>query len=286
MSKSKFPLLLITALILIWGASWPIYKLSVPYIPPLFFAGIRALGGGILLTAFLWKIRHELHFKKYWILYVASALLNTAFFLGFQTTGLNYLPGGMFSVLVYLQPVLVGILSWIILKEKMTPIKFLSLFIGFGGVALVSMSSLEQSFNGRGIILALATALFWAAGVIVIKGFSSDANPYWIVSMQLLIGGSCLLGTSFFSESISDIQWNLPVVIGIAFGVTIGLPLTYLIYYKLIREGEAGKVAASTFLVPIVAVLLGVLFLGEPLTLMMAIGILLVVISVFTVNRT
>ncbi|MEK4229956.1 DMT family transporter [Solibacillus sp. FSL H8-0538] len=286
MSQSKNSLLLITVLILIWGASWPIYKQSVPYIPPLYFAGIRALGGGLLLSALLWKIRHELHFKKNWLLYVVSAILNTALFIGLQTKGLNYLPGGMFSVLVYLQPVLVGVLSWLFLKEKMTPIKFFSLIIGFTGVAIVSISNLEQSFNWVGISLALATAFFWAAGVIVIKGFAGDANPYWIVSMQLLIGGSLLLGASFMTETITNVEWNLPVIIGISFGVTVGLPLSYLIYYKLIREGEASKVATSTFLVPIIAVLISVLFLGESLNITMSFGIILVAISVFSVNRT
>ena len=66
MKKKNQSLIYIALLVLIWGASWPIYKVSVPYITPLFFAGIRAFGGGLLLTIIIWKIRDQLNIKKNW----------------------------------------------------------------------------------------------------------------------------------------------------------------------------------------------------------------------------
>ena len=100
-------------LVVVWGASWPIYKLALPYTPPLLFAGIRATIGGILLGVLLFKRRDKINWNKNWKLYVISALFNTFLFFGIQTVGLNYLPGGLFSILVYFQPVLLGLFAWI-----------------------------------------------------------------------------------------------------------------------------------------------------------------------------
>lgn len=103
---------LLVCLILVWGVSWPIYKNAVPYMPPLLFAGFRAFVGGVLLFLFILKRWHLLRFKENWLFYLISATLNITFYLGIQTVGLNMLPGGLFSVLVYFQPVLLGLLSW------------------------------------------------------------------------------------------------------------------------------------------------------------------------------
>ncbi|MED3660910.1 DMT family transporter [Ureibacillus terrenus] len=114
MTENKYPLvsyILLALLIIIWGVSWPIYKHGVQFMPPLLFAGIRSFIAGTLLFLFAWKLRHHIRFKKHWKLYVISAILNNVLYLGLQTVGMIYLPGGLFSVLVYIQPVILGILS-------------------------------------------------------------------------------------------------------------------------------------------------------------------------------
>lgn len=285
MKKKNQSLIYIALLVLIWGASWPIYKVSVPYITPLFFAGIRAFGGGLLLTIIIWKIRDQLNFKKNWFVYMGAAIFNTVLYLSLQTIGLNYLPGGMFSILVYFQPVLLGLLAWLILKEPMTVQKLFGLLLGFVGIAVVSIDGISSSFQIIGIVLALLTAFFWAFGIVFVKKYADHVNSYWVVAMQLMIGGAILLIWSFSTENLSTIVWNRYVISSILFGITLGLTFAYLIYYKLIREGEASKVGAATFLVPIVAVLISVIFLGETLTATMVCGILLVLISIRIVNR-
>lgn len=287
MAKSRNNVMLMTLLILIWGACWPTYKSATPYIPPLFYAALRSLGGGLLLALFLWNIRDQIQFKKNWKIYSISALFNAVLFLGIQTVGLNYLPGGLFSILVYFQPVIVGILSWLMLKEVMTPLKLAGLFLGFIGVLVVSYGSITLSFQWIGILLAFLTAFSWAFGVVYIKKYGSQVNAYWIVSMQFIIGGFFLLIGSLLTEDVTTTIWNGYVIVSSLFGITVGLPATYLIYYKLIREGEASKVATYTFLVPIVASFVGVVGFGEPmLSSWILLGILFVGTSIITVNRT
>ncbi|MBM7666068.1 drug/metabolite transporter (DMT)-like permease [Solibacillus kalamii] len=272
------------ALILIWGASWPINKLAVPYSPPLLYAGQRALLGGILLTVIIWKTRKRVNWRENWKKYCIGAFFNTILFFGLQTAGLLYLPSGLFSVLVYFQPILLGLFAWLLLGESLSPVKILGLFLGFVGVAVVSVDGLTVHVSAIGVTLGLLTAVSWAFGVIYVKKISKEVDAYWMVALQCIIGGVFLLGTGSVFESWSAIEWNRNYLSGLSFGATIGIPLAYILYYNLVNAGEASKVGSYTFLIPIVAVLLGVLFLGETVTYSLVIGMLLVAISIYFVN--
>ncbi|MFH7519326.1 EamA family transporter, partial [Pseudomonas syringae group genomosp. 7] len=73
------------------------------------------------------------------------ALFNTVIFQGVQIIGLQFLPSGLFSVIVYLQPVLVVLLAWLWLKESLTKSKISGMLLGFLGVVVVSF----ESFTGH-----------------------------------------------------------------------------------------------------------------------------------------
>ncbi|MBO1001919.1 DMT family transporter [Pseudogracilibacillus auburnensis] len=281
LSKSTLMLLL---LILIWGASWPIYKLAVPYTPPLLFAGMRAFFGGILLAIFIWKSRNEIQWRKNWQNYCISAFFNTILFFGLQTVGLNYLPAGLFSVLVYCQPILLGLFAWLILGEYLSGIRIVGLCIGFIGIIVASTDGLTTYVSVIGVTIALLTGSSWAYGVIFVKKVSRKMNAFWMVSMQSIIGGATLIGSGTIFESWSEITWNISYIFGLVFGMTMGIPLAYIIYYTLVNQGEASKVGSATFLVPIISVILGVIFLGETLTYKLFIGMILVGISIYLVN--
>lgn len=275
---------LLATLIIIWGASWPIYKFAVSLMPPLLFAGVRAFIGGLILLFIAWKNRHLLNFKKNWVYYVISTILNIVFYLGIQTVGLIYLPGGLFSVLVYFQPVLLGILAWYYLGEDMTISKIAGLIIGFVGIIFVSVDGLIIHLSAIGVILALATALSWAIGVIYVKKNRHNVNSYWMVVMQLIIGGAVLLIGGFATEDIHAIVWNKGLIFSLIWGTTAGMAVAQVIYYKLMNEGEASKVGAFTFLVPILSVFISAWFLNESITMNLFFGMLLVGISIYLVN--
>lgn len=276
---------LLVFLILVWGVSWPIYKNAVPYMPPLLFAGFRAFVGGVLLFLLILKRWHLLRFKENWLFYIISATLNITFYLGIQTVGLNMLPGGLFSVLVYFQPVLLGLLSWWFLKEDMNLLKIFGLILGFIGIFFVSVDGLTIHLSVLGVILALATALSWAIGVVYVKKNKLRIDAYWMVVMQLIIGGATLLIAGGFTERITDIVWNGDLIFTLIWGSTLGMPIAQFIYYKLMNEGEASKVGAFTFLVPILSVIVSSIFLGEAITFKLFIGMILVGGSIYLVNR-
>ncbi|MBD8025394.1 DMT family transporter [Ureibacillus sp. Re31] len=275
---------LLTLLIVIWGVSWPIYKNGVSFMPPLLFAGVRAFISGIILFFIAWQNRRFLQFRKNWQYYVISATLNIVLYLGIQTVGLIYLPGGLFSVLVYFQPVLLGILAWLFLGEGMTITKIIGLILGFVGILLVSIDGLTIHLSIIGVTLALATAFVWASGVVYVKKNKERVDPYWMVVMQLIIGGSVLLLAGFIIEDVQLISWNGELISSIIWGSTAGMAIAQFLYYKLINEGEASKVGAFTFIVPIISVIISSIFLDENITVNLFFGMLLVGTSIYLVN--
>lgn len=274
----------IASLVFIWGISWAIYKMALAYTPPILFAGMRSLIGGVLLAICLLPKWKKINWRENWPKYCISAVLNTLFFYGIQTVGLVYLPGGLFSVLVYFQPILIGLFAWMWLGERMTWIKIMGLTLGFLGIVSVSADGFTGQVSAIGVVLGLLTALTWAFGVIYVKKESAKVDSLWMVAMQSLLGGAVLTVMGAGLENWSDIVWNTQYLIGLGYGSTFGVPIAIAIYFSLVNAGEASKVAAFTFLVPLIAVITGTIFLDEPITYTLLAGLLLIVVSIYLVN--
>lgn len=276
--------ILLALLILIWGASWSVNKMALDYTPPLIYAAIRGILGGLFLSVFILHSWKKIQWRQHWQKYLISSFVNVTCFFGIQTIGLIYLPGGLFSVLVYFQPVLVGIFAWLWLGEEMSWKKFIGFILGFFGIFVISAEGITGSISIIGVLLALLTALSWALGVIYVKKVGTEVDGMWMVVFQSFLGGGMLLVFGSFFESWSQVEWTLPYVGAVLFGSTLGIPVAYVIYYHLIYSGEASKVAAFTFLVPVVSVIISSIFLKESLTLSLLVGLFLIAISISLVN--
>lgn len=276
---------LIAALVLIWGLSWPVYKIALAYTPPVLFAGMRTFLGGLALGFVALPRWRNIRFRANARIYFVSAFFNVFLFFGLQTIGLTYLPGGLFSVIVYFQPVLVGVLAWLWLGESMSIPKIAGLILGFLGVAAVSVDGLTGKVSALGAILALFTAISWAFGTVYLKKEGQTADPLWLIAFQSTIGGAFLSGIGFTVESWSEIVWNVPYLSGLLFGSILGVPTAWVVYFTLVRSGEASKVTASTFLVPVISVVSGTLILHEPFHALLLLGLALIVLSIWLVNR-
>lgn len=283
--SGKKSTLMLVVLVLTWGISWSIYKMALAYSPPILFAGLRSLIGGVIFAAFLIPKARKLQWRSNWRRYVISALLNTAGFYGLMNLGLSYLPGGLFSVIVYFQPILIGLFAWMWLGERMTVLKVVGLVLGFVGILAVSADGFTGDLSIVGIGIGVLTALCWALGVIYVKKESKSVDAMWMVAIPSIIGGIVLTLIGTFTESWADVAWNGTYWAGLGFGATFGVPISFGIYYTLVNQGEASKVAAFTFLVPLIAVLAGSVFMNEPFTYSLFVGLALIVLSIYFVNR-
>ncbi|MBX5436112.1 MAG: DMT family transporter [Alicyclobacillaceae bacterium] len=284
MSRWK-SVVLVAFLVFVWGVSWAIYKVALHYTPPVLFAGMRTLLGGLVLAIVAVSMKRPIRLRACWHIYLVSSFFNAMLFFGLQTVGLTYLPEGLFSVLVYLQPVLVSVLAWLWLNESLPAGKIAGLICGLAGVAVTSSGSFSGALSWTGVMLGLATGLSWAFGTVYLKRNEGRVDLIWLVSIQFMLGGSILTSIGIGVESWASIVWNGVYVFALIFGGLFGVAATWITWFTLLQSGEASKVSASTFLVPLVAVSSGCLFLHEPVTWRLLVGLVCIAVSIFLVNR-
>lgn len=280
----KMTLWLVIFLVTIWGINWPLTKLVLPDVPPLLFSGLRTLIGGLILLGFAMKHVERLKWKRNMKIYAVLAVLNIIGYYGLQTIGIGYLPAGLFSTIVFLQPILLGLFSWLWLGEKMNTLKVVGLILGFAGVAVISSGGLEGNLSLTGIGFALASSLCWALGTIYMKKNNQQLDSLWTVTMQLLIGGVVLMIAGSSTESWSDIQWTpsfIEVLLFISLFVIAG---GWMVYFKLIDSGEVSTVGTYTFMIPVLSNIFSIWILSESITLSLLIGLVMIACSIALVN--
>jgi drug/metabolite transporter (DMT)-like permease len=216
--------------------------------------------------------------------YSLLTALNVLLFFGLQTAAIGLLPSGLAAVLIYLQPVLVGVLAWWLIDEPMTGAKIVGLLLGFAGIVVVSGGAFAGQVSPLGVGLAVTGALAWALGTIVFKATNGRVDPWWAVALPFLVGGTLLTLVGLVVEG-PDIAWSLRFVVALAFAGLVGTALAWSLWFGLVAAGEAGRAASFIFFAPLVGVVVGAVLLDETLTASLLAGAALVVLGVYLVNR-
>lgn len=271
-------------LVLAWGSTFASVKIGLESAPPLVFAGIRALMGALILVPVALVREGAPRVSDTWQWHGLLGVTNIAGFFALQTLALLALPSGLTAVLIYLQPVLVGLLAWRLLGESMRPTKAVGLLLGFGGIVVVSAGAIRGDLSGHGILEAVGAAVAWAVGTIAFKPAVPRLGAWWTVAGAFTVGAVLLLAIGLPLEGW-QITWSWRFVGALLYTGLIGTTLAWVLWLRLLVSGEASKVATYIFFVPLVSVLIGALFLGESVGVPLAVGAALVAAGVYLVNR-
>jgi O-acetylserine/cysteine efflux transporter len=284
--KRRYAVLAFAVLVLFWGSAFSVVKVGLEYSPPMIFAGLRTLVGGlaILLVAVVWG--GSPHLKRDWPIFLLLAAFNVGFFFGFQTLAILHLPSGTAAVLEYLQPMLVGLLAWMILGESLSLAKIVGLVLGCSGIMAVSSGSIFGNISPAGVAFGASSAFSWALGTVFFKRYEARISTMWAVAIPFVIGGMVLTLLGLWIESWSEVSPTAALFASLAYVSLVEIALAWLIWFGLVRTGEASRVAVYVFLVPLVSIVIGAIFLNERLTSSLLIGTFLIVTGIYTVNRS
>ncbi len=186
-----------------------------------------------------------------------------------------------------MQPILVGLLAFLMLGEPLSAAKVTGLALGFSGVVTVSVGSFSEASLGTplGVAFGLGSALSWALGTVFFKRYGERLSMLWAVAVPFLLGGIVLTSLGLALESFSEITWNRTFVASWLYSGLIGTALAWMLWLGLVRAGEASRVAAYVFFVPLFSVLLGALFLDEAVGPLLLLGATLVVTGIYLANK-
>lgn len=287
LADRRFAVLAFALLVVFWSSAFGVIKISLEYASPVLFAGTRTLLCGVVmaLVALVWGGRPN--FGRDWPVYVLLAAFNVVLFIGAQSFTVLYLASGTAAVVIYLQPILVGLLAFLFLGEPLSTAKVTGLLLGFAGVVVVSAGSMSGEALGTplGIAFGVGSAVSWALGTVYFKRYGERLSMLWAVAAPFTIGGVVLTAVGLVLEPFSEISWNAIFVAGWLYTSLVGTALAWVLWLGLVRAGEASRVSAYVFIVPVVSVLLGALFLEETLSPLLLVGAALVVSGIYLVNK-
>ena len=115
LAERRYAVLAFALLVAFWGSTFAIVKVGLGYSPPVLFAGTRTLlcGAVMMFAALAWGGKPNL--RRYWPVYMLLAAFNVVLFMGLQTLTILYMPSGSAAVVIYLQPILVGLFAFLML---------------------------------------------------------------------------------------------------------------------------------------------------------------------------
>ena len=287
LSDRRFAVAAFVFLVVFWGTSFPVIKVGLGYSPPALFAGVRTLLCGLMVlpAALVWGGSANL--RRDWAVHLLLAAFNVVGFMGLQTLTILYMPSGPAAVVIYVQPILVGLLAYLFLGEELSAAKVAGLLLGFFGVVAVSVGSFSGASLGTplGVVFGLGSAVSWTLGTVYFKKYGERLSITWAVAAQFMLGGIFLTGFGLVLEPVSEISLTGTFVASLLYVAVAGTALAWLLWLGLVRVGEASRVAAYVFFVPLVSILIGVLFLNEALSLWLLAGAALIVLGTYLVNR-
>ncbi len=274
----------VVLLVLAWGSTFAAVKIGLDSVPPILFGGMRSVLGGGLMVVLAFARSGVPRLRDTWPAYAVLTLLNVVLFFSLQTLAIMELPSGLAAVLIYLQPVLTGVLATPLLGESLTWLKIVGLLVGFSGIVVVSAGALEGHVSGLGVGYAVSGALVWSLGTIAFKRYADRVDVWWAVALPFLVGGIVMSLAGGIVEGTA-IEWSSQFVVAFVYASVIGTAMSWSLWFGLVGSGEAGRVASYIFFVPIVALITGGLVLGETLGASLLIGAALVIVGVYLVNR-
>ncbi len=273
---------------LIWGGSFFFARIAVEYVPPLTLVLLRVLLAAAALHLYL-HARNGLYVLLWqrWRSFIALGVLNNVIPFTLIFLGQTQIGAGLAATINATTPLwTVIIANRLTNDEKMTVPKIAGCLLGLVGTGVLIGPA---ALTGLGAPVWAQLAI---VGASISYGFAAilgrrfgDLPPVVTATGQLTAASMVMLPLVL----IIDQPWNLPlppagVVLAIIMLAVVSTSLAYILYFRIIRDAGATNASIVTLLVPPSAILLGVLFLGERLSLEAMLGLLLIASGLVTID--
>lgn len=255
---------------LIWGSTYLVNALLIPVVPPLLLTGLRFLtAAGLLLPIALLPGSKWSGWKK-----SSTAIALGMLFQGIGSGGsvwaLKFVPSGMEALIIATQPLVIILMIWLLHKERPRKEVFLGCLIGMAGTSLLVAGADWEGKPGMwlGLLVTFISLVSWAWGSLLLPQLGLPENPLELLGFQMLGGGFFCIGMEWIFQGELKVEWSvirLEVVMGFLYLVVFGAVATNLAYNYLLRNTTATMASTYSYVNPVIALILGSIFLKEPL---------------------
>jgi drug/metabolite transporter (DMT)-like permease len=272
--------LLFSAIALIWGTPYLLIRVAVRELDPVVVVCARAaIGAGALLPLAAWR-KMARPLRRAWRALLLFSLIHMVGAFLLISYGEQHVASSLTSLLLAANPLLVALLALRFeASERVTPARLLGLLIGL--VGLLVLLGFDVAGDGEqwlGALLILLAALGYAVSTLLLK-----RPPLVELPKPGLAAAECAITTvALLPLALARLPRRAPSPAALVSVLALGLICTALalpVFFALIKEVGASRAAVNSYLNPAVAVLLGVIVLGEPLTRATVAGFVLIIVG-------
>lgn len=282
LSMTPVAWVMLLVLSVFWGGSFFFIGVAVAELPPFTIVGLRVLGAAAILWAIaLFTGAAVPKGRQVWASLGIMAMFNSALPFCLIAWGQTHIASGLASVFIAATPLFAVVAAhFTTTDERMTVGKGAGVLIGFAGIVVLFDPRLLSEIGSDLVaqLAVLSAALCYALSGIYGKRFARDGLSPMSVAIGQMTGATLLLVPLALAV---DRPWTLPLpgleTAGAVFGLIVfSTALAYLLFFRILSTAGATNLLLVNFLVPVTAILLGVLVLAEALTGLQVAGMLLV----------
>jgi len=294
-SPDRLTYLKLAAVTMIWGATFVAGRYLAADVEPLLAATLRFVLASAALLGFMALARVRLARPSARQLAQLAMLgfcgiffYNLCFFYG-----LHYINASRASLIVALNPAVIGLGSWWLFKERLGTARCLGIALCLGGAGAVIISHNPQVLQGAanawlGDLLIFGCVLGWGAYSLFSRSLNQSLGPLQTVTWSILLGTAMLTVTTLVGgkltlKALSAI--HLPQMLSLLYLGVFGSALAYIAWYDGIRRIGATRAGVFIALNPLTAVICGALLLGEQLTAPMLLGGAVILLGIYLCNK-
>lgn len=288
-SNNLLVILAFAAIYIIWGSTYLLNKIAVHELPPFMLSGFRFTAAAGLI--FIWaaisgkplKINRRQALNSLFAGFLFLSIGN-----GFAVWALRYLDSGFAALEISAQPLVILLMMWILQGKRIQPQSYVGVLLGVIGMYLLvsQQQIITQEYAWVGMLLILMCMISWSYASLFVANAELPKNFLVNTAYQMLWGGLLLMVMSTIAgeQWSSPVTWSADVLWAMGLLVIFGSIVAFTSFNFLLRTVSPEKVATSTYVNPIVALILGAYFLNEKITLQAGMAALILLSGVYFIN--
>ena len=297
-TKSASTLMVIVAfatVYLVWGSTYFFIRMAIHGFPPMLMGAIRFFTAGMLMLVWCIIKGERIFIRKSIITSAIVGILLLGVGNGIVIWVEQTLPSAMVAILVSAAPI------WFVLLDKpnwqpnfQSRSTVAGLIIGFAGVILLFGEQLNKIFTGSDVsaklpamLLLIAGSISWSGGSLYSKHHPSEGSAGVNVAWQMIIAGLVFLPASLLNHEFNNLHFGqIPAQswFALVYLILFGSIAAFSAYVWLLQVRPATQVSTYAYVNPVIAVILGMLFASEHISLVQIAGLVVILCSVLLIN--
>jgi drug/metabolite transporter (DMT)-like permease len=276
-------LALLAALTVVWGTNWPLFKIALDELPVLTFRAIVLLAATVVLSVVLLARGERLTVPRgKWPALIAASATNLLIWNIATSLAVLYIPSGHASVLAYTMPLWVALIGFVAFGQRLTGRLLLAITIGATAVVALMVPNFRSYAHApAGLFWGLFAGFCWAVGTFIVKRTSWPGMGLSLTFWQVVISLPPILLGALVIDGLPTHWPSAGALIATLYTGAVPMALGTASWFALVKLLPAQVAALSSIAIPIVAIVSGVLLLGEPLSVLQATAIASTVLSLW-----